>query len=159
MQQKLLPKLDKKIKFFEQSIKSEETRRVYTAYLQKYLQFPGFPRITGDSNPRKIEEHMINFIISMKKESKSYAAIHNYVSAIFAFYKINDIVLNVDKICRFMPEKKKSNKDRAYTHEEILQFLNVANERMKVVILLLASTGIRIGAIPSLRLRNLEKVE
>jgi hypothetical protein len=60
MQQKLLPKLDKKIKFFEQSIKSEETRRVYTPYLQKYLQFPGSTRMTGHSNPRKIEEHMIS---------------------------------------------------------------------------------------------------
>ena len=158
MGQKLLPKQDKRIKFFEQSIKSEETRRVYTAYLQKYLQFPGSAKIL-ESNPRRLEEHIINFIISMKKESKSYAAIHNYVSAIFAFYKINDIVLNIDKICRFMPEKKKSNKDRAYTHQEILQFLDVADERMKVVILLLASTGIRIGAIPSLRLRNLEKVK
>jgi integrase len=29
---------------------------------------------------------------------------------------------------------------------------------MKVVILLLASTGIRIGALPALRLRNLERI-
>jgi hypothetical protein len=30
---------------------------------------------------------------------------------------------------------------------------------MKVVILLLASTGMRIGAIPALKIRNLKKVE
>jgi hypothetical protein len=29
---------------------------------------------------------------------------------------------------------------------------------MRTVILLLSSTGVRIGAIPSLRLRNIEKV-
>lgn len=78
MPQKLVQKHDKKIKFFEQSIKSEETRRVYIAYLQKYLQFPGSPKFL-EANTRKIEQHIINFIISMKKESKSYAAIHNYV--------------------------------------------------------------------------------
>jgi integrase len=93
------------------------------------------------------------------KKTKSYSAIHNYVAAIIAFYKINDIILNVDKIARFMPEKRRANKDRGYEHEEILKLLGVADERMRVVILLLASTGMRIGAIPSLRLRNLEEIE
>jgi hypothetical protein len=41
----------------------------------------------------------------------------------------------------------------------MLKLLEFADERMKVVILLQSSTGMRIGAIPGLRLRNLEKVE
>jgi integrase len=36
--------------------------------------------------------------------------------------------------------------------------LEIADERMRVVILLLASTGIRIGSLPELRLRNLERI-
>jgi integrase len=110
------------------------------------------------SDSKKIEQSIINFIILLKK-NKSYSAIHNYVAAIFAFYKINDTVLNTNKISRFIPDKRKSNKDRSYTHEEILRLLNVADERMRTVILLLSSTGMRIGAIPSLRLRNLEEIE
>jgi integrase len=101
------------------------------------------------SDPKKIEQSIIDFIILLKK-TKSYGAIHNYVSAIIAFYKINDIVLNVSKIKRFMPEQRKSNKDRGYTREEILKLLEFADERMRTVILILASTGMRIGAIPSL---------
>lgn len=159
MLQKLLPKHPKKIKLFLQSIKSEETRRTYIVYLQKYLQFPGSIKIIAHSNPRKIEDHIISFIISMKEQSKSYAAIHNYISAVIKFYTINDVVLNSSKIYRFMPDRNKSNKDRAYTHEEILQLVNTADQRMKAVILLLSSTGMRIGDIPSLRLRNLERVE
>jgi integrase len=46
--------------------------------------------------------------------------------------------------------------DRGYTHEEISKMLEIADERMRVVILLIASTAMRIGAIPSLRVRNLE---
>ncbi|MDW0221189.1 MAG: hypothetical protein QOG24_09780 [Nitrososphaeraceae archaeon] len=95
----------------------------------------------------------------MKEQGKQYSAIHNYVSAITAFYKINDIILNVTKISKFMPEPKRARKDRAYTHEEIGKILEIADERMRAVILLLASTGIRIGAIPLLKLRNLEKIE
>jgi site-specific recombinase XerD len=156
--QKLLQKYPKKIKLFLESIKSPETRRVYTTYFQKYLQYPGSVKIVEQTNARKIEDHIISFIISMKEQSKTFAAIHNYVSAIIKFYTVNDVVLNSTKIYRFMPDKKKSNKDRAYTHEEILQLLNVADERMKVMILLLSSTGMRIGAIPELKLRNLEKI-
>lgn len=129
-------------------------------YFKKYTDYlgPKFDLLLKKEDPKKIEQSIIDFIILLKK-NKNYSAIHNYFFAITGFYKINDIVLNVNKISRFMPEKKKSNKDEAYKHEQILQLLNFADERMKVVILLLSSTGMRIGAIPGLRLRNLEKVE
>jgi integrase len=35
--------------------------------------------------------------------------------------------------------------------------LGVADERMKIVILFLASSGIRIGAIPLIKMRNLQE--
>lgn len=54
-----------------------------------------------------------------------------------------------------MPERVRIRKDRAYTHEEICKLLEIADERMRAVILILASTGIRIGAIPLIKLRNL----
>ena len=50
-------------------------------------------------------------------------------------------------------------KDRAYTTEEIQQLLVKADERTSVVILLLASTGIRIGAVPDLKLKHLTKIK
>jgi integrase len=77
----------------------------------------------------------------LKEQGKQYSAIHNYVSAITAFYKINDIVLNVTKISKFMPEPKRARKDRAYTYEEIRKMLEIFDERMSAVIFLLVSTG------------------
>jgi len=56
-----------------------------------------------------------------------------------------------------MPEQIKVNRDRAYTHQEIGKMLEVADERMRVVVLLLASTGMRIGAIPFTKMRNLQE--
>ncbi len=156
--------LDQKDAFvlFEESIKSEETKKVYIFYLKKYMDYLGDqkedPLFHGDV--KAVESKIIDFIILMKKqENKGYFAIRNHISAIFAFYKINDIVLNVNKISRFIPVKKKANRDRAYTHEEIHKLLEIVDERMRTVILLLASTGMRVGAIPLLRLRNLKKVE
>jgi len=48
--------------------------------------------------------------------------------------------------------------NRTYTHQEISKIIQVSNLRMKVIILLMASTGIPVGALPSLKIRNLEKI-
>lgn len=37
--------------------------------------------------------------------------------------------------------------------------LEKADQRCRVAILLMASTGMRVGAIPLLRIRNLERIE
>ena len=160
MRQKTVQKHVEKIKLFQESIKSEETKRVYNFYLKNYLEYlgPKFNSLLKEADPKKIERSIIDYIILLKK-SKSYAAIHNYVAAVIAFYKINDIMLNTSKISRFMPDRRKSNKDRGYTHQEIEKLLEFADERIRCVILLLCSTGMRIGAIPSLLLSSLEELE
>ena len=43
---------------------------------------------------------------------------------------------------------KSQRKIDRMNHEEIHRLLDIADERMRTVILLLASTGMRIGAIP-----------
>jgi integrase len=58
-----------------------------------------------------------------------------------------------------MPERRRVKKDRAYTHEEISKILEIADERMRAVILLLASSGLRIGAIPNLLVDNLQDMK
>jgi len=155
MQQKLVPKQDKIINLFEQSIKSEYTRVVYTTCLKKYFEFPGSSKFINATDTRKIEDHITDFITSMKKEGKSFRAIYNYVSAICKYYRMNRVSLDTKHIREYLPEFKKS-KDRPYEYEEIRRLLDIADERMRTVILLLASTGMRIGAIPGLRLSNIE---
>ena len=157
MQQKLAQKHPKQTKLFEQSIKSEYTKKVYLICLKKYFNFPG--KFLETKNSRKVEEHVISFVISLKKQGKGFSAIHNYVSAICKYYKMNDVYLNTNKINQYLPEFRKSKKDRPYKHEEIQVLLDIADDRFRAIILLLASTGVRIGAIPGLRLRNVEKLE
>jgi integrase len=161
LQQKLQEKHPQKINLdlFEQSIKSEYTRVVYTTCLKKYFEFPGSSKFINMTDTRKIEDHITDFITSMKKEGKSFRAIYNYVSAICKYYRMKRVSLDTKHIREYLPEFKKSKKDRPYEYEEIRRLLDIADERMRTVILLLASTGMRIGAIPGLRLRNIEKVE
>jgi hypothetical protein len=53
------------------------------------------------NSPRSIEHVIIDFIISMKNDGEGYFATHNYLCSIISFYKINDIVLNTNKISKF----------------------------------------------------------
>ena len=126
--------------------------------MKKYLEITGkdITSLLAEKDPRTIERQIINFINEMKDKGKNWGAIHNYVSMVLAFYKINDIVLNVAKINKFMPEQRKVKKDRGYYHEEIAKMLEFCDERTRCIILLLASTGMRIGGIPLLRVGNLD---
>jgi len=146
------------VKLFESFLASKETRKSYMLLLKKYVEFVAKEDIFFKSNPRLIEQKIIEFILHLKQQGKSYAAIRIYLAAVKSFYKINDIFLNDSKISKFLPEQKRVRKDRAYNYKEISKLLEIADERMRVVILLLASTGIRIGSLPELRLRNLERI-
>lgn len=146
------------VRLFESSLASKETRKSYMLLLKKYREFVAKEDIFFKSNPRLIEQKIIESILHLKQQGKSYAAIRIYLAAVKSFYKINDIFLNDSKISKFLPERKRVRKDRAYNYKEISKLLEIADERMRVVILLLASTGIRIGSLPELRLRNHEEL-
>lgn len=126
------------VSLFLDSLRSQETRKKYAFHLKEFEKEYSLAL----DDPKEIEIRIINFINKMKKEGKSHAAISNYVAAIKSYYQINDVVLNIKKIGRFMPEQVRIRKDRAYTFEEISKMLEVSDLRMRAVILLLASSGV-----------------
>lgn len=144
------------LELFLSSIRSPETRNMYSTYFGKYQEFMGLDDIFCQNNPRAIELKIIEFIMKMKSKGKGYSTIHNYIAAVLAFYKINDIILNVAKINKFIPIQMKVKRDRAYSREEISKFLEISDERFRAVILLMTSAGVRVGALPLLKVRNLE---
>jgi integrase len=148
-------------RLFLNSIKSKATKHVYLIYLQKYLMFVNCKTlndlIVKYKDPKDIDRKIIDFIIAMKEVGKNYRCISNYLTPVISFYRINDIMLNSKKINKFMPPKTRAKKNRGYYHEEIQKLLDIADERMRAVILLLVSCGCRVGAIPTLHVRDIEK--
>ena len=73
---------------------------------------------------------------------------------------MNDVVLNWQKISCYLGEKKRvvNDDEQCYSTQQIQQILSQCDEGTRVMILLLASTGIRVGAIPSLKIKNLTKI-
>ena len=97
--------------------------------------------------------------MTFRNDVVAYASVQFMVAAIMTFYSLNDIVLNRKKISKYFGEDKRAVKDRAYTVEEINKALQTADQRMKLIILLLTSTGQRIGSLSALTLGSLTKIE
>jgi hypothetical protein len=111
IEQKHPKEINSNLKLFNESIRSEYTRKVYTVYLNKFSEFVGSNYIIecdSSTDPKEIEQYVIDFVIFLKKEGKGFSGIKNYISAICKYYKINDIVLNTNKIHQFLPEFRKS---------------------------------------------------
>jgi integrase len=56
-------------------------------------------------------------------------------------------------------EEEGGRKDRPYTIKEISKMLEKADQGGKIAIFLMCSSGIRVEALSSLKIRNLEKID
>jgi integrase len=81
--------------------------------------------------------------------------------AIKHFYESNEIALNWAIIKDYLgiPVSVKRTWDMPYTYEEIHKMLDKADERKRLCILLLCSTGLRRGALPQIRYEDLKWIE
>jgi hypothetical protein len=147
---------------FVSSIKSPITKKAYLIRLKYYLRSSSISFLTFDEllsrSPRLIEQGIIELLIEMRHNTElSYSAQNVFLSALTHFFSINDVVINRKKIKKFMSESENKYEYRSYTSEEIARLLEISDEREKVIILLLASTGMRVGAVHPLLLKDLKK--
>ena len=109
--------------------------------------------------PKVLQDIIIDYVLDMKEKRKfSYSTRSLRLNAVMKFCEMNDITINWKKCYSFLGEFNRTVRDRAYTRDEIRKVLDKCDERKRVIILLLVSTGMRIGALPELRLRHLKKV-
>jgi integrase len=80
------------------------------------------------------------------------------VAAVHKFYDMNDVDLKWKRINSYQGEFYRVLEDRSYTHEEISKMVNNSSLRNKAIILLMASTGLRVGAIGELRIKDLTPI-
>jgi site-specific recombinase XerD len=114
-----------------------------------------------DTNAYVIESKIISHTEYFKEVKKlKYWSIQVYCAAILHFFEMNDVVLNTKKNKRFLPaDEGHYNQDRLYSTDEIVKILDICDIRSRIIILLMTSTGMRIGALPSLRLSDIKKMD
>lgn len=153
-------------KAFIEAIKTDATRRDYLKGLKYFMEFckftPGdYDALLQNNDSKIIQSRIIDFVIYCKNVRElSPAAIEMYIAAIKKFYVQNDILLNWDKINSYKPERCRVVEDAAYTRDQIQKMLSVCGDiRDKALVLLLASTGMRIGAVSKLRLKDVTPID
>jgi integrase len=72
---------------------------------------------------------------------------------------MNSVVVNWRRLNKFKAKHYNVTEDRSYTHEQIKVLVDSATLRDKCIILLMASAGLRRGAIPPLRIKDLQKID
>jgi integrase len=149
---------------FIEAVHSPFTRYVYKNSLKLYMEYRKVENCDQllEGNPRILQQQIIDYIISLREDNKLNATtISSRVAPVKKFYETNDIELKWKRIKSYIGrgKNKRNKKDRPYTHLEIQKMLEKANQRGRVAILLMSSSGIRVGALTSLIIRNLERIE
>ena len=168
-------------RWFKQSIKSKETFVTYDHRLKSYMRYRNyteFSQLIGsgqgnkDKDVKEIEDEITDFIIFLKERNYSLASQKGYLHALNHFYDVNDITIRRRKISKFLSNddvitttdydtidddnnNNSDNGDKPYTNEQIAKLLGFADIRTKVMILLMCSSDMRIGALPALKVGDL----
>ena len=146
---------------FSDSLKTEYTRQMYALSLR---QFRSFAKVRTYEelltiDVKTIQDIIIAYIKHMKEQKAAPLTIRVKLAAVKHFMVMNDAILNWPKIMKFVGSSRIMTKDRIYLKAEIQKVLEKCDERKRVMFLLLISTGIRIGALPGIRIQDLTKLE
>jgi integrase len=144
---------------FITSLHVQTTIEYYTFALKRYMKFLGVehPRNLVNKDPKLMQTDLIKYFVedtSVKPVTK-----RSYLAVLKKFYIQNDVTeINWAKVSSKIHSSVRPHKDRAYTNEEIAKLLDNADKRSRVIVLLLASSGMRVGALPQLKIMDLKPV-
>ena len=154
---------DQEIYPVTEGVKSEYTKQIYKDAFNRFLRHIKIYdfQVLKDFGPKVLEQMIIKYVIhvrDVKNPPLSRGSIQAECGAIYHFCEMNDIILNKKKISRFFPPDESTHEDRLYTDEEMQRIIAECNKREKVIILLMISAGVRIGAISKLKIGHLHPI-
>ena len=154
-----------------ESLKSKSTLIAYSNHLSLFCKFHYVSPdqlVELNASTTQLKTMILNYIIHLKKIAKKSAgkprkgelsvnSIKLYLKGVKSFLEFHEIPLPWKKIANFYPDDV-TNSYRSYTNEEIKKLLSVADPRDRCVILLMASSGIRVGAIQTLKIKSVKRL-
>ena len=141
---------------FINSLRSEDTKTDYRNALVRFTRHFSINDISSLS-PKEIESCLKEYIVYLKEQGRSRSSMNIITAALSHYCTMNDININFRRLNKFKSDEKKTS-DLAYTHEQIKKVLDISPLRVKVILLIYASTGIRKTALVELKLKDVNKV-
>lgn len=154
-------------------LKAPATKEKYIQRLVKFLDFLGYQG-TKEEKARNFAAqakadpiHAFNSVLKFFQNKReqidrkeiAIGTVRNYVKSIKLFCDMADVQVPWAKISRGLPRAKRFADDRALTLQEILRICEYPDRRIKPVICLMASTGIRVGAWDYLQYGHIAPIE
>jgi len=153
--------MQRSILLFEEAIKTEATKKAYHYQLEQFLKWSKIKNFDSllQADDKSIQILLEDYAMHLKKKV-SPNSVPIYFAPIELFFVMNDKMLNYKKIRKLFPGKVQKGNQRGYTREEIQKILdNTRSLRNKAIVLLMASSGLRLGAIPDIKIKHMTKLE
>jgi len=143
---------------FQNSIKSPETLKQYQYSLVKFRHYVNVDTYHKLANlPKKeLQNSIEDYVMERKAQGKSRSVIRMTLCSLELFCDVNDVEIKWKKIRRLLPAQKKRQGAKAYTTQQVQMMLqHTIGVRNTALIHFLASSGVRIGAIPELKIKHM----
>lgn len=137
-----------------------QTKNIYSRYVQSFMQHCKVndpDKLLDIGTVHQIEDSIISWLGTMKDSGKATATMKTALASLVFFYSSNRLKVDSKFVGRRIP-KKPVLPHRSPTKEELAAIIEAANLRGKALAGLFASSGVRVGAIPSLKIRHRRKV-
>jgi integrase len=145
---------------FLYALQSPISKKKYPQRFRVFLRFLGYTGVLREDaleflkkarvDPEWVENKLIQFITSqierLNQGKIAAATIANYYKAIKLFCEMNRVRLDWKIIRRGVPTGNKAANDRAPTLEELQRLVGYPDPRIKSLVYVMVSSGIRLGA-------------
>jgi integrase len=91
----------------------------------------------------------------MLKDGIAAGTVRNYIKSVKLFCQMNDILVNWTKISKGLPKEKQYGDDRIPTIDEIHKLIQYPDRRIRPIVCLMISSGIRAGAWEYLKWKHI----
>lgn len=156
---------------FLYALKSPDTKRQYPSLLNKFFTFLAIQGKMDEkcskllriakNDPDLFQSNLMRYCSFQKdrihKGEITEGTMRNYIKAVRLFCEMNEIHIFWKKITKGLPAPAQSSDDRPPSREEIAKLITgYPDMRLKVIVLTMISSGIRIGAWNYLKWKHIE---
>ena len=148
------------IKIFKRCVSNPNTQKQYLYHLEQFAKHNKLGSIDSILRLENLKESIEDYIMYYQDKKKTVAYIRTITFALQSFLENNDVEgINWKKTRKLLGKKAKPKKSRPYATDEIKQMLSVTKDiRTKAIILFLSASGVRRGALPELKLKDLKEM-